>query len=674
MKYFVVLFLCLSSFVFAQQEKTIAHKVAKEETISQISKIYNVSISEIYKINPEAAKGVKENDILQIPNNQSFTYNIKKSNVPVNVSIRNHTVAPKETLYGIAKQYNLSVSDIESANVTILKEGIKAGQTLSIPEKVAEKEKSSTSLKEKIDVKKINSKITSVPTLIDAKKNEVQTTDLSSDKKTHVVQPKETLFSIARLYNVSVQDLDSYNEAILKDGLRIGQSINIPNKKKTLDGKPRIINSETVFHVVVAKETKYSIAKKYGITIEQLENQNPEIINGLSEGNRLAINTTAIKPSNDNEELMVALAEKQVAIEKNKAKTIEIEDLQDKLVVQKQMNQKILKVNALKVNLNQIDETQGGSAGKLKLVLEANKNIQEILISKLDSLVFTMNEDLVELKNTEIEDLAEAKRLERASYKNIGQTNEMLQQLKRDLSDNRKIYSQLMNKVQRINFNENHEYKKKVNENSKIKKEDDSQDLASLESIKMIQSSQEKNNLRNELLFTRIDSIATQKNVELKRRISKATFYGSEAREYDDRMAMAKLKRYQKKSDIENKQNSKVEEKQPSQQEIKETIKNEIPINKKIARTEVLKNLKEVENGYYLVIDVFTDAEPRDKLTMRLTDMGELNTGFFYNVNILSYYVYTKKHKTLEEALYEYKQKVNNPFYEKMFVVQIDND
>ena len=121
------------------------------------------------------------------------------------------------------------------------------------------------------------------------------------------------------------------------------------------------------------------------------------------------------------------------------------------------------------------------------------KNIQEILISKLDSLVVTMSDDLIVLKDKEIDDLEESKKLERESYKSIGQTNEMLFQLKKDLADNRKIYSGLMNKVQQISYDENHEYKKKVKENYKAKNLNEA-DKASIEAIKKIQESQEINN------------------------------------------------------------------------------------------------------------------------------------------------------------------------------------
>jgi LysM repeat protein len=639
MKYLVLIILFLSQFAFAQQEKTITHKVAKGENIFQIAKNYNISAADIYKLNPGSENGIQENQILNIPNNQSISYNLKKLDSNISNSQKKHLVLSKETLFSISKQYNVSADLLEKTNEEILKLGLKVGQTLIIPEEVV-KQASIT---------------------------------IPESKNGYQVLAKDNLFSIARQFNVSVEDLEFSNIEILKDGLQIGENIQIPNKKKTLNGQARIINSETIFHVVEAKETKYSITKKYGISIEQLETQNPEIINGLVIGNKLAINVKQIKPKSDNEELMIALAEKQAVIEKSKAKTLEIEDLQDKLIVQKQMNQKVLKVNSLKVNLNEIDETKGGSAKKLKLVLEANKNIQEILISKLDSLVVTMSDDLETLKNKVISDLEESKILEKDSYKNIGQTNEMLVELKRDLADNRKIYSGLMNKVQRITVAENHEYKKKVNINQKIKN-NPKEDAELLDVIKTIQTKQEANDLKNKKLFTKIDSLVVEKNSELKRRISKATFYSADARNYDDKLAQVKLKRYQKKALETNPDLAMKVSKKPTEEQMAKALKNKEIKNGKGIKIEVLSNLKEVEDGFYLVLRTFKEAAPRDDFARQLTDSGEINASFFYNINIFSYYVYSKKFADLNEAVFEYNAKKTSSRYNDMFIVQILTD
>ncbi len=634
MKKLLILLLGITNIAFAQQEKAFKHIVVSGETITQIAKKYNVSEKEILKLNPGAENGLHENSSLIIPNNQSISYLLKKNNVAA-VTYTKHEVSAKETLYSISKQHNISIEDLQNANTDLLKEGLKEGQTLQIP---------------------------SQSIAVSEKKETILTGNL------HEVQPKETLFSIARLYNVSVKDLDELNTENLKEGLKIGQKITIPNKKKTIDGKARIINAQTVFHTVAAKETKYSIAKKYGITIEQLEMQNPEIINGLVEGNKLAINTSKVKANNENEELMIALAEKQAIIEKSKSQTAKIEDLEDRLTVQKELNKKMITLNKLNINLNAIDETKTGSVEKLRLVLDANKKIQYVLIGKLDSLAVTMERDLEDLKNKDVETLEASEKLEKESYANIGETNKLILQLKRDLAENRKIYTGIMSKVQRIAVQENHEYKKKVRENLSNK------ELASLDEINKLSDVQLQNEKKNEQLLTKIDAIGVEKSNELKRKISKATFYSSEAREYDDKLALVKLQRYQKNVAEGQKDVASTNTTAVDAVEIRKKLNEKVVDENKPTKIEVIKNLKELNDGYYLVANVFKDTKLRDEYALKLTDAGETKTSFFYNINNFSYYIYTQVFNTPDEAIYEYHAKMNNPLFENLFIVQIQKE
>ena len=582
MKYFFVI--CMTTLLFNYsafaQGKTTTHKVEKGETITQIALKYKTTPTAIYKINPDSQSGIQENQILSIPDGI-----LQQKNNLV------HIVGPKETLYGLATKYNVKIEALRNANEESLINGLKIGQELLIP-KFSEQDKSA-----------INPQISNT----------------DNSKSTHKVLPKESFFSIARLYNVSVQDLDNANSDIFKIGLQVGQNLVIPNKRKTLDGRARIINSETIFHDVQPKETKYAIAKKYGITIEQLESQNPEIVNGLIQGNKLAINVKQITPSNKNEELMIALAEKEVAEEKAKAKNLQIEDLKDKLTVQKEINQKVIKVNNLKVNLNEIDGAKEGSEERLRLVLEANKNIQDILISKLDSLVYTMNEDLSELKNTEIEDLERSKQLEAQSYESISKTSQLSLQLKKDLAENRKVYSGLMNKAQRIALEKNNEYKKKVRENSKADTAKPNKEVAIIDIYKKMELDQARRDELNEALLKKIDSLGGEKKIELKRRISKATFYSREARNFDDKLALVRLKKYQneaQKSQSQNTVHKKVN--QLNLREIKEAVEQDTLTAVNRSKIQVLDNLKEVPTGYYIVLGDFIEAEDRDQFIMKL--------------------------------------------------------
>ncbi|RXM47466.1 LysM peptidoglycan-binding domain-containing protein [Flavobacterium sp. YO12] len=611
------------------QDSIIEHKIQKGETAYFIAQKYKVSVDEIYKLNPESQNGIQDNQIIKIP-----IHSAEKIKQDQQIT---HVVGAKETLFGLAKQYHVSVEAIQNAN-PILANGLQIGQELSIPNPL----------------------------------NLSKTENVSSSKAAHLVAAKESLFSIARQYNVSVSDLENENKDLLQNGLQIGQSIVIPNKRKTLDGRVRVINQETFFHVVEPKETKFSIAKKYGISIDQLESQNPEIVNGLVVGNKLAINTKEIKPTNENEELMLALAEKQVVVEKTKAKTVEITDLKDRLVIQKEMNQKIIKINDLKVNLNDMNGSKENSVEKLRLVLEANKNVQDVLMAKLDSLVNTMNSDLVELKRMDILNVDESKRLEKQSYASISQTSELSSQLKKELAENRKAYAGLMNKVEKIAVEENQEYKKKIRESEKNNNVSSIQQRLSVEEVKRYKIEQEKGDAQNQLLIAKIDSLDTQKKIEVKRHISKASYYSMEARKFDDKLALVKLKKYQ--DEAVKKSNFTGVSKVVSLEEMKRELEENPLKSDKTVKVEVYDNLREVSNGYYLVLGIFTDAMLRDKFIMKLIDSGDFNASFFFNINSLSYYVYSDKFKNMEEVLYQCKKKEEDELYKNIIIAKLEVD
>ncbi len=499
--------------------------------------------------------------------------------------------------------------------------------------------------------------------------------------KIHTVEPKETLFSIARKYTVSVQDLAALNEKKLKDGLRIGLEINIPSKKKTLEGNTRVINSETLFHVVEIKETKYSIAKKYGITVDQLELQNPEIVNGLQVGTKLAINTKVLKPSSFKEELMIAIAEKQLAIEKARLIAIEndklraerkksenqikittnqVENLKDSLTVQKDINQKVLSVNGMKLKLDELEDSNGSSVEKLKIVLEANKNIQAILVSKLQSLVTNMREDVETLKRQEISDAGTSQKLERQSVENLAKTNEMLQTLKKDLFENRKAYTGIMNDVQRVSVDAKNEYTRKSRENNRK-----SGDVIALDEIKKLQIEQNKNEKLNQVLFKKVEGINTERESIVKNKMKLATFYSEEARTFDDKMALEKLKRYKKTAEADQKE----DQFKAPERNIKSTTKKD----SKTIDISVIQNLNEVKNGYYLVLGIFKDAKDRDAFVMKLIDNGETTATFFYNVNSFTYYVYAKTYDSVNTILKGYKESETKKYHDNMLVVKIES-
>ena len=169
-----------------------------------------------------------------------------------------HKVAKGETITQIAQKYNVTPYDIYQLNPDA-QNGLKPNTVLLITKKGSSKK-------------------------------------ISSQVKTHKVEPKETLYGIENKYGVSDEALKKANPDLEKLGLQIGQTLIIPSSSGE---KTTVTSSEkVVYHEVLPKETKYSIAKKYGITIEELEKRNPEIIPNLPIGYQLIIKGTAPKVSN----------------------------------------------------------------------------------------------------------------------------------------------------------------------------------------------------------------------------------------------------------------------------------------------------------------------------------------------------------------------------------------
>ena len=101
----------------------------------------------------------------------------------------------------------------------------------------------------------------------------------------YTVQSSEGLLSIGRKFDVSADDIVKASPEV-KDGLKVGQVILIPLKKKS--GKKSVSQSNTsvefIQYKVGKKQTLFSICRKYKVTEEEVIKYNPGIEKGLKEG------------------------------------------------------------------------------------------------------------------------------------------------------------------------------------------------------------------------------------------------------------------------------------------------------------------------------------------------------------------------------------------------------
>lgn len=174
-----------------------------------------------------------------------------------------YLIQPQNTLYSISKEYNVTVEEIKKANKDWDGE-LKIGQIILIPRKSAKKEESNDSKK--------------------------------SGTITHKVEKGQTLYSISKIYNVSIDDIVKINKG-LENGLSNGQEILIPKpnevKKEKEDKKEKTKNetpkTNNQIHIVEKGETFYSLSKKYNISIDSLKLINPNLENGLKNGDTLSL-------------------------------------------------------------------------------------------------------------------------------------------------------------------------------------------------------------------------------------------------------------------------------------------------------------------------------------------------------------------------------------------------
>lgn len=105
----------------------------------------------------------------------------------------------------------------------------------------------------------------------------------------HKVAARQTIFTIARQYGIQVNDLIRYNPEVTK-GISAGQVLKIPVKITSIEtDAQQSDNSEYSVHPVVSGETLYSLEQRYGVSHEEMMKFNPALQNGLKTGMKLKI-------------------------------------------------------------------------------------------------------------------------------------------------------------------------------------------------------------------------------------------------------------------------------------------------------------------------------------------------------------------------------------------------
>ena len=192
------------------------------DTLYSISKKLDTSIDELKQLNNLTSNKLSVGQILKIP-----TKNVDIGDTDI------YQVKQGDTLYSIAKQYNIGVNQLKSLN-NLSTDILSVGQILNVP--------SGLSL--------VN---------------------------TYIVSKGDTLYGIAKKFDISVNKLKEIND-LSSNMLTIGQKLIIPLEKDST-------------YVVKRGDTLYSIAREFNTTVDVLKQLNNLDNNNLSIGQILIVNS-----------------------------------------------------------------------------------------------------------------------------------------------------------------------------------------------------------------------------------------------------------------------------------------------------------------------------------------------------------------------------------------------
>lgn len=203
--------------------------------------------------------------------------------------MQSYIVLNGDTLYGISKQFGVSISDIKRQNN--LKENlIYPGEVLIIPSTgttilyIVKKGDTLYSISNRYDVS-----VESIKSLNNINNNSlsigqslfIPVNDNYNDFNYYTVLPNDSLYSISSKFNTTVDSLKKLNN-LTSNNLSIGQQLKVP---------VILEDNDELIYTVKAGDTLYGISKKYGVSVDTIKKNNNLSSNSLEIGQKLLINS-----------------------------------------------------------------------------------------------------------------------------------------------------------------------------------------------------------------------------------------------------------------------------------------------------------------------------------------------------------------------------------------------
>ncbi|NDP19592.1 MAG: LysM peptidoglycan-binding domain-containing protein [Paludibacter sp.] len=273
------------------------HRVKSGENLSIIADKYGITVAELKrkndlngsKIKPKQQLKIKDKETIlvvetiQLAENKTIEKgNTKETEKPESLTstkttLASHTVKKGETLFSISKLYDISIDDLKKINnITIsnIHFGDEIKLNIEVKPEIAKTETAKTPI--------LNSEA--------SKTNKANKAEILATT-THKVESGESLFSISKKFNISIDELKKLNQ-LTNSKIQPGQKLILSQSdEKTL---AKVEKSEKLTHKVKSGESFYSIAKTYRCTIDNLKEWNNKSENKLNTGDKLIIYSKTI--------------------------------------------------------------------------------------------------------------------------------------------------------------------------------------------------------------------------------------------------------------------------------------------------------------------------------------------------------------------------------------------
>lgn len=226
-------------------EKYYVYKAKKGDSLFGIARTFGWDDKILAELNPSVVSPLKKGMLIYYPTGEKVKINEAALEIFSEQTELHHEVKRGETVYSVAKMYNMPVEKIYVQNPSS-RNGIKAGESLLI-----------------------------------RKADAVNTADNSKHPVFYSVKSGDTLFSLARRFGVTVEALMKSNPGVDESNLRAGSTVKVPVRGTGVEMATKTREQSNLDSVVIRKvgkdDTWHSLAKESGLSVEMLKDANPEV-------------------------------------------------------------------------------------------------------------------------------------------------------------------------------------------------------------------------------------------------------------------------------------------------------------------------------------------------------------------------------------------------------------